>query len=171
MKSIICNTLIGVALALTPLFNSTGYAAADSLTVDTDLRAVYCLSLLKEVRAFQQNIQIPINAPESLKQTVQQALQKELQENQELQSRLKRYIVLRLDYIDTLQFALASKAGKSDFAKVTDPNNPKLIECEKRCDPPQPETAQSGQCLKQCGQEDTTIRRVQSCQDLAFLPY
>jgi hypothetical protein len=153
---------------LATLFQGGGAVAQDSGPTDADLKAAYCLSVIQI--SWRRECTAVLSDP-----SVEELRKKRCHDDQTNVERLKDYLVARGYLVgkkDPTPTILAGNRGSADFKDCvysTQPVNPEEVACLVKCYA-QPDVEHFNACHKACPTSDS-CRRIQTCDDLSFLPF
>lgn len=141
------NRLLAIAFCVAMAEMCFAQTTGQRLPTDIELRAMYCIRITQEFLAPMQSAQNP-------------DLQANIDKAESTLQRLRLYMLPRMSELDLTSSAAAYAAGKNGYQEF----NQVVGQCILRC-------GQNSQCLKDCGNSNTTVKRVQSCGDATFLPF
>ncbi|AXF14572.1 hypothetical protein CUJ87_09290 [Paraburkholderia caledonica] len=139
--------------------------AQDAPPTDTDLRASYCMAVIREEQA---NTKAMFPQVETDRASIPQPIVKSWTEAADRLNHLTLYLLPRTQYVDSTGLLAANSRGRRDAQKV---ESPEMMACAERCD----ETMRRGTpeelkaCLRPCDPE--MLPRVWACNDLSWLPF
>jgi hypothetical protein len=136
--------------------------SGEMLPSDTDLTAAYCVGVkLKQVE-LSNRIQINLQDPRIPEEMRKKALQARNNELSDL-NRLKRYVLTRMLLVDAVNLTFATKSGEADVDQVMQVVSSCVTTCEQKGTMFVP-------CVNACS-DSTTKKRIQTCNDISWLPY
>ncbi len=138
-------------------------AEADPLPSQVDLKAAYCISVIQDDVAA---LSTPdLSLPDAAKQLVAAAREKAESNLRHLQ----RYLIPRIQYLDTGAILAAAQQGKEDSALISKGHLGEA--CITSCLPRRQEAKAWKACMIKCMESDSTYARLKTCSDLSFLPF
>jgi hypothetical protein len=145
------------ALPLVALVLLLSDADAQQLPTDTELRAAYCVGFANAAAPTTREIESDRNTPASVRLVSQK--------HREDTDRMRRYLLPRMYYIDTISVVAAMGQGKSDwFASMR-----RSETCASECEAQHLGTAEAGgACMHSCIGNDDKFAK---CRDTSWLPY
>ena len=136
---------------------ASSWAQPAQLPTPADLKAAYCVKVYRAGIDFFSSV---LNmggpsAPEAFKSKMQEMIDRE---NAGLR-RIKLYLLPRLQFLDPTSIAAAMASADADLAEA----NKVAEQC--KCE------LEDAACRDRCAQHSESSGRLQSCQDLSFLPF
>ena len=152
---------------------------------DVDLKASYCLAVLKlQYSALMQFVPFELDAKSASDPDTRKLLEeakKSLEEVEVLRkkeiarlddniNRIQLFILPRISYLEPTAILAAYSRGETDFRRQSESSKPK--QCSDRCmSTIEADRDQGASCLQGCMEESELSRRIFQCRDLSFLPY
>jgi hypothetical protein len=140
-------------------------AEAEQLPSEVDLRAAYCIPIVKHWIS----VLRPLATDPDLKESgVQQVIAEITAEHTEQLRRLQLYLLPRITHLESLGVTTALKRGEEDRDKLEQYR----MTCKTKCKPPANKLAPSeGECIRKCNAENPLKPRLDACSDLRWLPF
>ena len=143
-------------------------AGAEQLPDQTDLRAAYCIPIVKSWIALlpSQDSPIPASATPAERQSteeINQFMAKMRTQELERLRRLQLYVIPRLSYLDTTSMMAAMKSGEEDVARASFLAD----QCTTKC------SGQGSACISECGKNSSgeLTARMKACSNTTWLPF
>ena len=151
------------ARAIILLFLLASSVAAQELPSQTDLRAAYCIPIVRNALDV---LGPPLPYPEFAEST--KAHTAALAEMTDQLRRLKLYLVPRISHLELLGLTTATQRAKEDLKQFEQ----YVKSCETKCKPSTNKRASTeGACWNKCIAENPLRSRFKDCHDLRWLPY
>ena len=136
-------------------------AMAQQLPNQTDLKAAYCIPILKAgVSGIDPNSSHQArNIMSELRERAESSLR-----------RVQLYLTPRLSYLDPYAIQAAMKSGEDDLVRVSSEFNSQIEPCTQTCMSKAMSDSLTRECITKCTTTET-IKRTSSCTDASFLPF
>jgi len=154
---------------LVTLFLVSSPASGEQLPTQIDLKAAYCIPIVKSYISLISSIDTPGEQSATPREgqpsdEINQLVRKLQSEEQERLRRLQLYLVPRLRYLDSASILAAMKSGEEDVARSNAISN----ECQAKC-----KGSSGSACLMDCvkSQKGELTGRMSACSNTGWLPF
>jgi len=143
-----------------------GVAHAQRLPTDAELKAAYCFRVMQAMSAQCAAAKPPADSK------YQKLIDDCQLDTNDRTNRLQAYLLPRMSVLDAVSIAVAMKRGETDYTTFSQTVADIATKCMQQCGytgDTAKETAPK--CAQDCANGDQLVSRIQSCNDLSWLPF